>query len=140
MANDNPPEEEWYVLRSGSPTSPSILSVRPSLPSEAIRSRFQVEVTLRWVYTPNETGLPASETDIKAMYAFEEALRARDTLEIVFLQAIRKTGNGARTWVYFSSSEQAFRDLLGQDARVTLSFAPDPNWSELSKILKGIRH
>jgi hypothetical protein len=73
------------------------------------------------------------------MYEFEEALRARDAPELVFLQAIRKTGDGTRTWVFFARSEQAFRELIGQEPRVSLAFARDAEWSQLSEILGRIR-
>lgn len=133
-----PPEEEWYVLRSGTEQRPHILSVRPSLPGEKTRAVFPVQVTLRWEYEANDTGLPAAEADLKALYAFERQLRSRDAAEVVYLDAIRRTGDGERTWIVFARSQDAFMDLLGEEPRLEVTFRQDPAWSELSAILDAV--
>jgi hypothetical protein len=133
------PTEPWLVLRSLVADQPQILSVRPSLPSRKVRSQFPVQATVRWDYVANETGMPVEEAELKAFYAFEEALRASDPDEQVFLQAIRSTGSGVRIWTFFVRSEAAFRPLLGQDAPVAVEFREDPSWSPLATILARTR-
>jgi hypothetical protein len=132
--------EKWLVLRAITDGQTRILSVRPSVPSKATRLRFPFEATLVRSYEQNETGLPAAEAELHAMYDLEESLRNRDPDAKVFLQAIRETGEGTRTWTFYVHDKSAFQDLLAEERDApSPSFRHDPKWSSLRAILAGVR-
>jgi hypothetical protein len=63
MATTAAENEEWLVLHSA--RTGAIVSIRPSVPAESVRSEFAFEARFSWKYSENDLGMPASESELR---------------------------------------------------------------------------
>jgi hypothetical protein len=135
-------EEQWLVLRGTKGPYERVLSVRPSVPPASVRAEYPIEVAYCKPYRAATNGLPADEAELRGLYEHEQALRARDPKQEVFLQALRETGNGRKCWTHYTRSVTAFRKLLLSAPLSAISepsFRNDESWSALRDVLAKTR-
>ena len=131
--------DEWYLLKSELPGGPQFVAVMPRLPSGEVRATYPVRVTLTVGYEATENGLPMYEDDLEELNALEQDFRSWDPDETVFRNAIRFTGGGKRKWVLYATSAEAFEALVPANDFIAIATASDPDWSEVSAVLDGIK-
>jgi hypothetical protein len=135
-------EEPWLLLRGVKGPNERILSVRQAVPPAPVRAEFPIEVVYCKSYRAAANGLPADDAELRGLYEHEQALRALDPKQEVFLQALRETSNGRKCWTHYTRNAAAFRKLL-MDAPMFASIAPsfrtDESWSALRDVLAKTR-
>ncbi|MDX2220602.1 MAG: hypothetical protein SF172_16410 [Burkholderiales bacterium] len=137
--NGNGKGDEWFLLKTEIDGSPHFVGVMPCLPAEDERALFPVRVTVTVSYETTENGLPMYEDDLEALDGLEEDFRSWDPDETVFRNAIRSTGGGVRKWVLYASTVEEFEALVPDNDFIAIATAVDPEWSQVSDTLAGIR-
>ncbi len=119
-----------------------VISVRPSVPPGPVRAEYPIEVVYCKPYRAASNGLPADEAELRGLYEHEQALRALDSKQEVFLQALRETSNGRKCWTHYARSATAFRELLANASLSAInepSYRTDDRWSALRDVLAKTR-
>lgn len=102
------------------------------------RFKFRVEVT--WTYTPAAAGMPDEATS-QQMESAEESLNKSFTKDPVAVLTGIYTGEGARTWVFYTLSlhifQRKFNEALAEFPAFPLTFEAeeDPTWEEYREML-----
>lgn len=102
------------------------------------RFKFRVEVT--WTYTPAAAGMPDEATS-KLMESAAENLNKSFSKDPVALLTGIYTGEGARTWVFYTLSlhifQRKFNEALAEFPPFPLTFEAeeDPSWEEYREML-----
>ena len=132
-------EGKWLLLRSLTEGKPRLVGVIPELPPATIRAAFPERITIVVAYEADENGLPIYADDLEALNGLEEDIREWDPEEQVFLNAARSTGLGERRWILYASNVEAMESLVPENDLMDISAEHDPEWSEISAILAGVR-
>lgn len=131
--------DEWLLLKAEIDGNPHFIGVTPRLPPQEERAAYPVRVTVTVAYQATENGLPKYEDDLEALNGLEENFRSWDPEEAIFRNAIRSTGSGERKWVLYATSADEFEDLVPENDFIVIATETDPDWSEVARILSGIR-
>jgi hypothetical protein len=107
------------------------------------RSKYPVRVFLSWHYQ-SPTGMP-SVAERQAMDRFEDLLVPSLESGPLASLAVVRTGNDLRRWIFYTSSEVAFRKKLAQVLKNSSSLPieaeaqSEPGWDTYEQFVRGIR-
>lgn len=130
---------EWLLLRSLTDGRPCFVGVVPTLPPADVRAAFPERITIVVAYEADDQGLPLYADDLEALNGLEDDIREWDPEQRVFLNASRSTGLGERRWILYASDVDAMEALVPENDFMDISAEHDPEWSEISAILAGVK-
>ena len=121
-----------------------VVNGRDDLKEWMTSQKLNERVEISWKYEEGVKGMP-SEEEACRMDEMQEALRkAMERNKLAILTGIY-TGDGERTWVFYTRNIKAFGDMLNQTLApfdlfpITLYTEKDPEWNEYREMyeLKG---
>jgi hypothetical protein len=131
--------DEWLLLEAEIEGMPHFVGIMPSLPLQEVRSNYPCKVSVSVDYEATENGLPVYEDDLQALNQMEKDFRSWDENQDIFLNAMRETGDGTRTWTFYAKSLEAFKGLVPENDFIYIEGEDDPEWTSISRILQSIR-
>lgn len=88
--------------------------------------------------------MPLKEVNTKMIVLEQTIVRTMDASK-QYKHAYSRTGNNLKEFVYYSSSQVEFMDLLNQALAkherypIEIDFYEDPQWSEFEKLIKDFK-
>lgn len=135
-------KDSWVAIRARFDDNDldTVFRLRTVMPGRKIRRQHPLMMILKWPYAAKRDGMPR-QADLKRMGAFEDALEAVVEAPAVAIQVACLTGNGRRTWRYFTDDPDGFaataQPLLQAHAPAPFLFrrVDDPDWEGLAELL-----
>lgn len=122
----------WLAFDSKKSDKVLRLKVRNEVPPAATPAKYPNPIEMHWKYTPDATGMPAES--VTAEFArLEAAIDPIQGDKVAYLMIVA-TGNGERTWLWYTADPKAFAAALnslvpGHLYPVTLHLGPaEPDW------------
>jgi len=133
------PTDDWTVAEAPAGSAPFIVRMRSTLPSAADQALFCHLIIIKWVYEPNDFGMPDVSVH-RQMNRFEDALEAGVERRRTAYQAASLTGSGQKEWRYYAADAEAFMDSLNADLTgherypLHIEMFQDSEWTALREI------
>jgi hypothetical protein len=83
------------------------IALASDLPDESVRRNFSWLTVLTWNYSADSRGLP-SHDEYQSMIELEDSIQSGLEKQGLCMQAISKTGNGKKEWVYYIRDRDEF--------------------------------
>ena len=135
--------DRWAAVRTafGGDDLDTVFRFRAFMPVDAARKKYSTVVIVRWPYAAKKDGMP-KDADLKKMSAFEDELEAKVEKPAIGVQAATLTGNGRRTWRYYTADSDRFvatvepilRKHGPAEAQTAFRLEPDPEWQKLADL------
>ncbi len=125
---------------------PVIIKLLNKLPKRKWIDTLPYLTVISWRYDGSQNnGLPIKEINTR-MLVLEEALHDMMSNTTIFIHAYSRTGNSLKEFVYYSSSQEEFMDIIntvlkGHDRYpIEIKFYEDSKWKDLKRELSYINY
>lgn len=134
--------DSWVAVRAqfDDDDLDTVFRLRTQMPSKKFRLRHPVMMIIKWPYRAKKDGMPR-QSDMKRMGLFEDALETEVEAPNIGIQVACLTGNGRRTWRYFTADPDTFLAAVGP---LFKTHGPEPHmfrqiadsaWEGLSELM-----
>ena len=140
-----PSEENGIIGRYYENELPVIVKFVNEFPEDLKRKRLPMLTVVSWKYEgETNNGMPLADINEK-MILFEEAIENTMDSSKQYQHAYSRTGNNLKEFVYYSSSQDKFMNLLNKTLvgheryPIEINFYEDPEWSEFKKLIEDFK-
>lgn len=129
--------EWWTAPCDGNDGTLVMVTCREDIGRFRDNPRFSIRITISWRYSDN--GMPDTETAALMGCVTSQLGRAFDKDPVAVLTGIY-TGEGERTWVFYTLSTHIFGRKLNESLSelpllpLSISAENDPEWSEYAEV------
>lgn len=137
--------DKWFIGISEADNGQMIIvNGRDDLKEWTASRKLNERVEISWKYVPVSQGMP-SEEEAARMEGMQDMLKkALERNKLAILTGIY-TGDGERTWVFYTRNVKAFGEMLNETLAsselfpITIYTEKDPDWNEYREMygLKG---
>ncbi|MCM1378242.1 MAG: DUF695 domain-containing protein [Clostridium sp.] len=133
--------EWWSAPALGDGGNTVIVTGRSDVDKFRNNSKFSIRVEVDWKYSPLPEGMPDRETS-ELMEQATDLLRDIFAKDPVAVMTGIFTGDGIRTWVFYTLSTHIFGRKFNEALEslpllpLTISCENDPNWKQYDEMAK----
>jgi len=120
---------------------PVIVKLVNELPNKSTIEKLPFLTVVSWKYDGSaNNGMPPAEIN-ERMIVLEDSLVSSISKSNKFLHAYSRTGNNLKEFLYYSTSQVEFMNMLNKTLEkhdvypIEINFYEDPTWSEFKKLL-----